>query len=85
MNVPQDFAKFMRQLRQDPQLVAREAAAAGQRVVGYVGNDIPAALIIAGGALPVRLRGTVDAATPGADRFVESSSPPSCAQSPING
>jgi hypothetical protein len=76
MNGLDDFARFIRELRQDPQLVARGAAAAGRRVVGYVGNEVPVALIIAGGALPVRLRGTAGAATPGVDRFVESSFAP---------
>ena len=75
MNGSDNFAQLVRTLRQDPQLVARDAAAAGKRVVGYVGNDVPVELIIAGGALPVRLRG-VDAATPGADKFLESAFAP---------
>ena len=53
MNVLDEFTQDMRRLRQDPQAVARSVAAAGRRVVGYVGNDIPVALIIASGALPV--------------------------------
>ena len=75
MNGTVDFVQLMATLRQDPQAAARAAAAAGHRVVGYVGNDIPVELIIAGNSLPVRLRG-VDAATPGADGFLESSFAP---------
>ena len=51
------FEERIARLRQDPQQVAREAARAGERVVGYVGNDIPIALIIAAAALPVRTVG----------------------------
>ncbi len=76
MNISDGFANSLVSLRQDPQSVARAAAANGQRVVGYVGGDIPVALILAANALPVRLRGLGDAATPAADRFVESSFAP---------
>ena len=37
--------------------MARAAARSGRRVVGFVGDDMPVALILAAGALPVRLRG----------------------------
>jgi hypothetical protein len=70
-----DFLQMLRALRQDPQRCARGAASAGERVVGYVGNDVPAALILAAGALPVRLWGSPAEAT-AAGRFVESSFAP---------
>jgi benzoyl-CoA reductase/2-hydroxyglutaryl-CoA dehydratase subunit BcrC/BadD/HgdB len=60
----------------DPYGVARAAAAQGRRVVGYVGDDVPVELVLAADALPVRLAGTVDAATPLADRYLESSFAP---------
>jgi len=59
------------QLLEDPMSAAREAAQAGRRVVGYVGPDIPVEIILASGAVPVRLTGNADERTPHADRFVE--------------
>jgi 2-hydroxyglutaryl-CoA dehydratase, D-component len=76
MNGPEPFSQNVARLRQDPQHAARQAAATGQRVVGYVGNDVPVALILASGALPVRLRGEPDADSSRADEFVESSFAP---------
>jgi len=76
MNGSNSFAQHFERLRQDPQAVARAAAGAGQRVVGYVGNDVPVALIVAGGALPVRLRSGGDAGAARADNFIESSFAP---------
>jgi hypothetical protein len=70
------FSAHLHHLRADPQLAARSAAASGNRVVGYVGNDVPAALILAADALPVRLRGGAKGATAKADRFVESTFAP---------
>ena len=70
------FEESIARLRQDPLQVARDAGHAGVRVVGYVGSDIPIALIIAAGALPVRVYGWPRAATTRADRFVESSFTP---------
>jgi len=70
------FEERIARLRQDPLQVARDAGHAGVRVVGYVGSDIPIALIIAAGALPVRVYGWPRGATPRADRFVESSFTP---------
>ncbi len=52
--------------------VARTAAASGQRVIGYVSDDIPVELIVAAGALPVRLSG-IPQPTPRADPYLESS------------
>lgn len=60
----------------DPLLVARAAARDGARVIGYLGNDVPVALILAANALPVRLRGLAGKPTPNADRFLESSFTP---------
>jgi benzoyl-CoA reductase/2-hydroxyglutaryl-CoA dehydratase subunit BcrC/BadD/HgdB len=55
-----------------PLAVARSESARGRRVIGYIGDDIPVALILAADALPVRLSG-VPQATPLADRYLESS------------
>ena len=71
-----EFGRTLTRLRLDPHEVARNAAAAGERVVGYVGNDIPVALILAAGALPVRLRAAADAATSRSEHFVETSFAP---------
>ena len=76
MNAAPDFSRNIRTLRQDPQLAARSAAGSGERVVGYIGNDVPVALILAAGALPVRLRVGAGAATSRADCFIESSFAP---------
>ena len=66
-----EFKAWLEQLRRDPQAVARAAAARGERVVGYVGNEVPVALLLAANALPVRLRAAPDAGTGRADLFVE--------------
>jgi benzoyl-CoA reductase/2-hydroxyglutaryl-CoA dehydratase subunit BcrC/BadD/HgdB len=71
-----DFADSIARLRLDPHAVARAAAQAGERVVGYVGEDVPIALILAADALPVRLHGAPDSATPRIDALVESSFAP---------
>ena len=76
LNVEADFGRWLEHLRREPQIVARTAAARGERVIGYVGNEIPVALIIAADALPVRLRASTDSGTSGADLFVESSFTP---------
>jgi hypothetical protein len=44
-----------------------------ERVIGYVGAESPVELIIAADALPLRLRGLVDGATPHADEYLERS------------
>ena len=56
----------------DPLARARAQAARGQKVIGFVGAEIPVELIIAGGAHPVRLASAVDAKTDAADRYLES-------------
>src|SRR5690349_15752707 len=76
MRAPQDFPAHLRSLRDDPQSVARSVAASGERVVGYVGNDVPVALILAAGAVPVRLRGSPKSTPVRADQFIESSFSP---------
>jgi hypothetical protein len=75
MNASTDFARTYTELEQDPQAAARQAAGAGVRVIGHVGDGVPVALLLAAGALPVRLRGRPDADTSRADAFVESSFP----------
>jgi len=59
------------QLLTDPLSAAREAAHVGRRVVGYVGPDVPVEIILASGAVPVRLSGNADTKTPHADTFIE--------------
>jgi hypothetical protein len=71
-----EFSSHIGRLRRDPHSVGREAAARGERVVGYVGNDIPVAVILAADALPVRVRGNPDAPTSRADLYVETSFSP---------
>jgi hypothetical protein len=75
MDTAPDFAKTLATLREDPHAVARRAATSGTRVIGYLGDGLPIALLLAAGALPVRLRGRPDADTSRADAFVESSFP----------
>ena len=60
----------------DPDHIGQAAARAGSHVVGYIGDDIPVALILAAGALPLRLREKPGRATPRADEFMESAFSP---------
>jgi hypothetical protein len=71
-----EYPLQLQRLLDDPLRIAREAARQGARVVGYIGNDVPVALIAATGALPVRLRGLAGQATPRADEFLESAHSP---------
>jgi hypothetical protein len=71
-----EFVQWLERLRRDPQAVARAATARGERVIGYVGTDIPVALILAANALPVRLRALEQDDARGAERFVEDSFAP---------
>ncbi len=59
----------------DPVGSARARAQSGERVIGLLGPDIPVELVIAAGARPVQLAAfaVADAATPNADRYLESS------------
>src|SRR5688572_9760792 len=72
MDTPLSSPQHLQDLLTDPLQAARAAAGEGARVVGYLGNDVPVALIIAAGALPVRLRGLTQASTARADQFLES-------------
>ena len=72
MNPRNDFPGHVQRLLDDPLAVARAAAQAGTRVVGYFGHDVPVALIIAADALPVRLHGVAGRRTPRAAEFLES-------------
>ena len=76
MNRPGNAQQNIRQLLQDPQSAARAMAAAGESVAGYVGNNVPVALILAAGAMPVRLRGNPKVTPSNAERFFESSIAP---------
>jgi hypothetical protein len=49
------------------------AGTGSERVIGYVGADVPVELILAARARPVRLRGRANMSTASADRFVEAS------------
>ena len=68
----ESFEAVVAALLADPLSVAREAAGAGRCVVGYVSAEGPVELILAANALPVRLRGQRQSATPRADEFLES-------------
>jgi hypothetical protein len=69
-------ASSLTTLIDDPLQVARAEARDGSRVIGYVGNDVPVALIMASGALPLRLRGGTHAGTARADQYLESAYSP---------
>jgi hypothetical protein len=71
-----DTVQHLHTLIADPLHVARTAARGGARVIGYLGSDVPVALIAASGALPLRLRGVAGADTTHADRYLESAYSP---------
>ena len=71
-----ELSALVDQLLGDPMGSARERARAGERVVGYVGADVPVELVWAAGARAVRLTARVDAETPNAERYLESSFAP---------
>ena len=60
----------------EPLAAARAHVLGGGRAVGYVGGEIPVELIMAAGAFPLRLPGTVSAGTALADRYLEPSFAP---------
>jgi hypothetical protein len=70
------FIPHVESLSGDPLRTARQIAGAGNRVVGHVGDDVPPALILASGALPLSLRSGGLASTPQADRILESAFSP---------
>lgn len=74
MNSITNYLAHVDALIADPLHVAR--ATTGTRVVGYIGDEIPVALIAASGALPLRVRGHAGRATPRADEFMESAFTP---------
>ena len=51
--------------------VAREARAAGQRVIGRIGHTTPVEPIIAAGCTPVTVAADLQRATPRADRYID--------------
>lgn len=55
----------------DPLSDARKAADSGHRVIAYAGPDVPVELILAAGAVPLRLSGKPGIPTPQADAFIE--------------
>jgi benzoyl-CoA reductase/2-hydroxyglutaryl-CoA dehydratase subunit BcrC/BadD/HgdB len=55
---------------------ARARAAAGQRVIGTVGADVPLELITAAGAFPLQLPAIAGQPTPLAERYLESAFEP---------
>lgn len=71
-----DYLDPAQALLADPLNVARTAARDGKRAIGYIGNDVPVALICAANALPVRLRGDARVSTARADQFLESAHAP---------
>lgn len=60
----------------DPIGRARDRARAGERTMGYVGVDVPVELVTAAGARAIRLPARIEARTPNADRYLESSFAP---------
>ncbi len=61
---------------QDPAAAARRAKASGQRVIGFVGTDVPVELIAAAGAFPWRLPAAAETPTALADVYLEASFQP---------
>src|ERR1700722_17299959 len=61
---------------QDPAAAARRAKSSGQRVIGFVGTDVPVELIAAAGAFPWRLPAAADTPTAQADAYLEASFQP---------
>ena len=66
------FEQQVAEVLHDPLARARAHAQRGQKVIGFVGAEIPVELIIASGAYPVRLASTADAKTGIADLYLES-------------
>jgi hypothetical protein len=77
MNMPTSnaFIANVDALLREPLKMPREATLAGNRVIGCLGPEIPVALILGSGALPLALRGGI-APTPLADRILESAFSP---------
>ncbi len=60
----------------DPAAAARRAKSGGQRVIGFLGTDVPAELIAAAGAFPWRLPAPAQILTARADGYLEASFQP---------
>lgn len=71
-----EMSALVDQLLGDPLRAARAHRQAGERVVGYVGVDVPVELVTAAAARSVRLPARIEAQTPQADRYLESSFAP---------
>jgi hypothetical protein len=67
-----NYPGHLQNLIADPLQTARSAADGGRPVVGYVGSEVPVALVLAADALPVRLHGIAAGSTARADVFLES-------------
>lgn len=76
MSSTSSFLQRVAALHSDPLAPARQAAANGQRVIGYLSAHIPVELLLAANAVPVRLRGSAGAPTPRANEYLESSFSP---------
>jgi hypothetical protein len=67
---------LLSELLVDPTSHARAHHAAGGRVIGFIGADVPVELILAADALPFCLTGFAGRPTPQADAYLESSFAP---------
>jgi hypothetical protein len=70
MNPLPSFNDHLSLLLNDP--FAAVKGARNERIIGYVGEDVPVELILAANAVPLRVRGAANAPTPRADRYLES-------------
>jgi benzoyl-CoA reductase/2-hydroxyglutaryl-CoA dehydratase subunit BcrC/BadD/HgdB len=61
---------------QDPAAAARRAKSSGQRVIGFLGTDVPEELIAAADAFPWRLPAAAEILTALADQYLEASFQP---------
>jgi benzoyl-CoA reductase/2-hydroxyglutaryl-CoA dehydratase subunit BcrC/BadD/HgdB len=68
--------RLLDECERDVTAAARRASAAGQRVIGFVGADVPVELIDASGAFPLSLAQVGQAPTARADRYLEASFAP---------
>jgi hypothetical protein len=71
-----NYLHYLQALMDDPLQVAHAAASSGTSVVGFVGDEVPVSLIVAAGALPVRLHSVAGKPTARADQFLESAHAP---------
>lgn len=67
-----DLEALVGRALRDPLEAARRHAAAGGRVVGYAGAEIPVEIILASGAFALRLPVRPELSTASADRYLES-------------